>query len=572
MFSRRISSSLGLFCDTSGYLRSLTLLLACLTSVANAQSVNPQAQPPDTGSAQTTSHTSGSEACASCHAEIYNSYVKTVMARASGNAADGITTGCFEHKRSGVRYRVYQQDGKVWMTYERPGDSGVHGLVELLYFIGSGVKGSTALFSVEGFLFEAPIDWYSQERRWNMTPAYTEAREIPMNLPAYIDCLNCHTSGMQAPAAGTDSKFEGKPFQHGGITCQRCHGAGEGHLQGKGAIVNPAKLSPERRDAICMECHFEGTTAVMQSGKQLYRFQPGEKLSDYIHYFVLSEGQPQSSQGLSQTEALAMSMCKRSSGDKMWCGSCHDPHGEPAAAEKPAYYRAKCLNCHGETFAAKHHSDRPDCRECHMPALPSKDVAHTETTDHRILREPMRAPLSTAVTSSQLTVFPADQSALVSPRDLALAWEALAQRGIEGAQRKAEESLRRAVKQNPDDPALLAAQAYVEQQSGHAKEARDLYEAVLKLDPLDNDAATNLGILEAQSGNVSRAVELWQASFARVPNRSAVGMNLALAFCAAGQKDESQKYLRRVLEFNPDNSRAKAFLRNLEKSPSQCNP
>ena len=48
-------------------------------------------------SAQTkgTNPEKGSEACAGCHAEIYQSYQKTVMARASGMAKDGLITGEF---------------------------------------------------------------------------------------------------------------------------------------------------------------------------------------------------------------------------------------------------------------------------------------------------------------------------------------------------------------------------------------------------------------------------------------------------------------------------------------------
>src|SRR5271165_2090537 len=357
---------------------SIVFIVALLAVVTVAQSC----------SSQGAGAVPGNEACASCHAEIYNSYAKTVMAHASGPAGEGLISGDFLDKTSGVRYRVYTQDGRVWMSYERDSEKDFRGQRELLYFIGSGVKGRTYLFSTDGFLFEAPINWYSQEGKWNMTPAYTEAQSIPMNLPAYPSCLNCHTSGMKAPAPGTDSEFSGEPFAHAGITCERCHGAGRGHIEGKGAIVNPAKLTSERRDAICMECHFEGTAAVEQPGKHLYDFQPGERLSDYEHYFLLSGNQPQAAQAFSQFEALSLSACKRKSGDRMWCGSCHDPHAEPTAAEKPAYYRGKCLKCHGEAFAARHHADKPDCTSCHMPALPSKDVAHTEGTDHRILRYP----------------------------------------------------------------------------------------------------------------------------------------------------------------------------------------
>jgi tetratricopeptide (TPR) repeat protein len=531
----------------------------------------------------------GSEACASCHSEIYKSYSKTVMATASGMAFDGLITGEFEHKPSGVRYSVYQKDGRAWMSYERGDD--LRGQRELLYFIGSGVKGRSYLFSQQGFLFETPMNWYSQEHRWNMAPAYTEAKESPMNLPSLSSCLNCHTSGMLPPVAGTDNKFSDKSFQHSGITCQRCHGDGASHGAGctpgaggcvgssitqspivNPSIVNPAKLPAERRDAICMECHFEGTAAVEQPGKHLYQFQPGERLSDYVHYFLLNDDRAQKAQSISQFEALSLSLCKRKSGDKMWCGSCHDPHHEPSAAEKQAYYRGKCLSCHGEALGAKHHADKPDCVGCHMPALPSKDVAHTEGTDHRILRHPNGAQFEDQASSPRLVEFPGGDAGLASSRDLGLAWETLAQRGVPGASRKAEENLRQAVKESPDDAALLSALGFVEQEDGHEKEARELYERALKIDTLANDAATNLGAIEAQAGNLQRAVKLWQPAFERVPYQSAIGLNLAMAFCVAGQKEEARKYVLRVLEFNPDFGKARSLLVNLSQDSGQCKP
>jgi tetratricopeptide (TPR) repeat protein len=515
----------------------------------------------------------GSEACSSCHSQIYSSYSKTVMANASGLAGDGLITGEFKHKESGVFYRVYEQNDRAWMSYEREKDSEFRGQHELLYFIGSGVKGRSYLFSVQGFLFETPINWYSQEHRWNMTPAYTEARESPMNLPSYVDCLNCHTSGLQPPVEGTDNKFPGKPFLHGGITCERCHGTGEGHLEGKGQIVNPAKLAAERRDAICMECHFEGTVALEQPGKHLYQFQPGDRLSDYVHYFLLAGTPPSEKiQALSQVEALSLSVCKQKSGDKMWCVSCHDPHKEPSVAEKVAYYRGKCLNCHGEAFGAKHHPDKPDCTQCHMPSLPNEAVAHTQSTDHQILRYPKGLQLASAATEPRVLSFPESAIPLTTTRDFALVWESLAQRGIEGASLHAEQYLRMAAKERPDDPILLSALGFIEQDKGREKEARELYERALKLDPLSSDAATNLGTLEAQAGNLRRAVELWQGAFARVPYRSAIGMDLAMVFCAAGQKEEARRYVLRVLDFNPDFTKVKRLLTHLNADPVECTP
>lgn len=544
---------------------------------------------------KTATSTGGSEACSECHSEIYKSYSKTPMARSSGVASEGFIRGEFNDQASGVRYRVYKQDEHVWMGYERESEK-FRGQNELLYFLGSGRKGRRYLFSEQGFLFLTPILWYSREGRWGMTPGYVEAREIPMNLPALMGCMNCHSSGLQPPAPGTDDKFSGPPFLHGGVTCERCHGADVRHGDGKrgdanssivdsssggsssvdSTIVNPAKLPAERRDAICMECHFEGTVAVDQPGKHLYQFQAGERLSDYIHYFLLSGNQPETARALSPVEALSLSECRRRSGDKMWCGSCHDPHLEPPAEEKAAYYRGKCLSCHGEAFAAKHHPEKPDCAKCHMPTLPSSSVEHREETDHRILRYPNTLPLPRlqvrGTEGAPLVPFPQREASEATTRDFALAWEALSQRNVEGARQRADVYLRKAVKEREDDAVLLAALGFVEQKQGHDKEARQLYERALQIDPLANEAATDLGILEARSGNLRRAVELWQGAFRRAPYRSAIGLNLAMAFCAAGQKDVARTYVRRVLIFNPDYLKGKQLLAHLGEEGGECRP
>jgi hypothetical protein len=509
--------------------------------------------------------------CAECHADIVASYSRTIMARASAPATQDLVPGEFTHKPSGVHFRVYSEDGKAWMSYERPGDPVVRGKRELTYSIGSGVKGKTFLFSEEGFLFETPINWYSQSSRWNMAPAYTEARQIPMTLPALTDCLNCHTSGLNPPEYGTENLYTGKPFADGGITCERCHGPGAAHASdGKGPIVNPAKLSPERRDAVCMQCHLEGSVAIEQRGRHLYDFRPGENISDYIHYFILNDDTSDKPRATSQFEALSVSVCKQKSGDKMSCTTCHNPHLEPAASDKATYYRGKCLSCHGEAFGAKHHAERRDCASCHMPQLPSAAVAHTEATDHRILKRPTSMQLVSGDSTLRLTSFPLKVQASV--RDLALAWQTLAQRGIKGASENADRFLKQALTSEPDDPVILNSAAYVQQERGRFDEARQLYERALKLDPVSNDAATNLGVIEARDGHLARAVQLWQGAFQRAPHRSAIGMNLAMAFCAAGQTNEARRYVQEVLDFNPDLPNGKRLLRGLSVDPPSCQP
>jgi tetratricopeptide (TPR) repeat protein len=525
------------------------------------------------------------------------------MAHASGPAIDALTPAEFTHKESGVHYRIYSEDGKAWLSFDRPvpgqlspdqkddsqDHSNVQGKRELLYYIGSGRRGRSYLFETDGFLFESPVNWYANRRTWDMAPAYQSAHEIPLNLPAYTSCLHCHVSAMQPPMAGTENRYPQPPFTHGGISCERCHGSGAAHViasshsarsnyagaNSGGTIINPAKLSPARRDDICMQCHLEGKVAIERPGRHVYEFSPGDSLSDYIRYFVLVGSTGGGLGAVSQVEALAQSQCKKKSGDAMSCMSCHDPHRSVSAEERVSYYRAKCVACHGAAFAVKHHADHPDCTACHMPASLSTDVAHTEVTDHRISARPQIAAnlledAQDRPSVPRLVPFPPSQSQSVDSRDLALAWQSVAESGVPGAQRQAHDALAAAIKQSPDDPALLSAIAYGAQRRKATGEARELYQKALKIDPRLIDAEVNLGVIEAQQGHLPEALRLWQDAFERAPDRSSIGMNIARADCATGNFGAAKAAVSRLLEFNPDFGPARKVLRELEEQPPKC--
>ncbi len=496
------------------------------------------------------------------------------MAHASGPAIDNFTPADFVHQKSGVHFRIYADDRKAWLSFERPNDSSVRGKRQLLYAIGSGRRGRSYLFATDGFLFESPVNWYTNRHVWDMAPAYGDASQIPMNLPAFTSCLHCHFSGMQPPIQGTENRYPIPPFSYDGVSCERCHGPGAAHTKGA-AIVNPTKLDPERRDAICMQCHLEGNAAIERSGRHIYDFQPGQQLSDYISYFVFADDQHSHLGAVSQFEALAQSVCKKKSGAAMSCTNCHDPHYEPSAVERVSYYRQKCLACHSAKLGATHHANQPDCTVCHMPSSMSKDVAHTEVTDHRILRRPLISPqLLQAVNGESplphLVRFPDSQKTDEDVRDLALAWQSLVNGGMTAAAPEAEQLLHSAIEKSPDDPALLSALGFYAQKKGDLDHARELYAKALAADPTLIDAATNLGVIEANHGRLSEALKLWQDAFARAPSQSRIGMNIARAFCGAGQTNRARDYILRVLEFNPDLPEAKNLLRNLNESPAKC--
>src|SRR6185295_16741036 len=126
--------------------------------------------------------------------------------------------------------------------------------LEASFAIGSGNHARSYLHqSPSGELTELPVTWYTEEGRWGMSPGYDNAAPPDFTRLADDSCLFCHNGYPPGNAALAE-----------GIDCQRCHGPGSRHVElassGKaqkaeirGAIVNPALLTPKLQMEICMQ-------------------------------------------------------------------------------------------------------------------------------------------------------------------------------------------------------------------------------------------------------------------------------------------------------------------------------
>jgi hypothetical protein len=542
----------------------VTLLMVAAVAIAvqdraaNAQAGNEQRKPEYVGS----------QKCQSCHASIFKTYSSTMMGRTSGPAASALIPGSFVHKPSSMAYRVWTEGGKAYMSFERTDDPSVHGRQELEYYVGSGNHGRAYLYHVDGYLFQSPINYYSDPAHWDMSPGYQGVREMPFNHAVDRTCLFCHTSQVAPPVAGTENRYPQPPFAEHGVSCERCHGPGSLHVARQGSMFNPARSSPEARDAVCAQCHLEGDATVLKRGKDLYDFRPGERLTDYMSVFLVrSASTGQVPHASSHFESLATSKCKIKSGDNMSCLSCHDPHREPSAEQRVAYYRGKCLTCHvGAKYAERHHPEAKDCTSCHMPRMRSHDVGHAMLTDHRIPIRPIAADTETRPEARTIEAWGEQGD---DPRSRGLAYAQLAEVNPEYAG-EAVRLLQRAVKQGANDDEALTRLAFLYQRQGNVTGAEELYSKALAANPNQRVAAANLGVIFAQSGRLKDAVALWSRLFEYNPQLSEVGSNLAVAQCALGQKTEAQKCLAEVLHFNPDYRRARQLAAALERGDVPC--
>ena len=491
------------------------------------------------------------------------------MARSSGRAGNAEATErfdaiAFRDTAGAFAYTVGRQGVAYYLDYRGLGaKQTVQGRRNLEYFVGSGNAARSYLINTDGFLYEAPVAYYTTSHSWNAAPGYA-ANDYPyLTRPILPGCLQCHASGIQR-TPGTQNAYAAPPFREGGVACERCHGPGSDHITSGKPMINPAKLAAPERDSICEQCHLSGEIRVPRAGADDLSFRPGGRLADTVAVFVRS-GSAVQMKVTSHVEDLAQSACKRASGAKLWCGTCHDPHSVPAEVEKAAYFRGRCLSCHAVSDCRAAQSARQangdNCITCHMPRNPTMDVDHVVFTDHSIPRGKVAAASPAA--DADLVPFAGGDA---SARDLGLAYAMVGRREQNAVYLdRAFRLLQAAAAQGGADAEAIANLA--EFYRGRKDDARalPLYEQAWRMDPTQAPVAAALGAYQMQRGKLEEAIRFWNRALAINPAMVLVRANLATALERTGRADEAVAVMQKALEFNPAFQPARDFLERSAK-------
>ncbi len=502
--------------------------------------------------------------CAHCHQAIYDTYEKTSMAHGSGLATEGLLPGKLHDTASAIDYRVFAHADVAQMSFTRPASPGQPALAgqrRLELFVGSGHRGRTYLYNDDGLWYELPINFYTRRAAWGMAPAFDGASHMPAPLPVDPNCLHCHATGVQASLPDARNHFSAAPFTQAGIGCSACHGNPAQHLAsgGHGGIVNPGKLASAERDSACLQCHLEGDAVVYRQGKSLANFVPGQRLADTAVYFIRASQPGGGARATSQYEALLRSACKRASGDRLTCTSCHNPHADPAPAERVAFFRQRCLACHTSSAMVAHHPEQPDCAACHMPSRKTADISHEQVTDHDIEAHPLKTSARHQLRmEDEVELIPVGDST-AGERETGLAYAQLAQRGNRQAAAKALALLTALAPTHRSDVDVQVRLGYLQQVSGDLTSAASSYKAALQANPWEPTALANLAVLDAATGHLPEAVHLLERLIAADPAQTAAGLNLAFIDCRMHRTADARTLLERLTAVHPDDPQLQHF-------------
>ncbi len=394
----------------------------------------------------------GINTCKLCHQSIYNSFVKTGMGKSFDIATKQKSAGDYHisvvHDKIGDFYykAFWRNDSLRFLEYRLKGKDTIYKRQETVnYIIGSGQHTNSHIQSVNGYLNQMPMTFYTQKKQWDLPPGFEDGHNSRFMRKIGLECMSCHNSYPDF-VLGSENKYNAVEK---GIGCERCHGPGSIHVAQRQtgskidtanyidySIVNPAKLSIERQFDVCQRCHLQGNT-VLKDGKSFYDFKPGMVLSDYMTVFLPKYKNADDefimashADRLKQSQCFIKSMEKAKNShslkpyqNAMTCITCHNPHVSVKETNKEVFNDA-CRKCHGgetektkgteeigetkgtekkdkrgeikdslsvgsELFCSKKGVTKiSNCVSCHMPNSGSIDIPHVTVHDHYI-RKPL---------------------------------------------------------------------------------------------------------------------------------------------------------------------------------------
>ena len=527
--------------------------------------------------------------CRPCHTATYDAYNKTGMARSFSRAIDVPALKEFVHAPSRRTYRVVQdREGARMQRTEIGGDNLLERRID--FTIGSGIHSRTYVHRTgNGTLLELPVSWYSAEGgHWAMSPGYDRPDHSGFRREVTEACLFCHN--------GYPSEANGGLAQ--GIDCQRCHGPGEDHVRQGGPSLNPAKLSPDRRMEVCLQCHLESASrtlpdAVRRFGRSTFSYRPSEPLANWQLYFDFVRPADEDRITVNNSAyGLMRSRCFLNSGGRLTCTTCHDPHREESAANTTA-----CRQCH----TSAHTPSTTGCTGCHMAKRRTEDAVHVWMTDHFIRKQPPKdgAPLTERhdrQTGAVRLLYPSqlpdtsDQRlylAIAASRSsanvrvdapklaaaIAAASPAAPEPCVElgdayraaGDARAAIAAYRQALARGSQAGRVYVATGELLIQTGRTDEAIQLLESALREGARDVSIRNALGVLYAGRNRFPDALRLLEEALPLKPDEPLTWLNAGVAWQATGQKNRAEAAYREAIRLQPEFTRARQYLETLLK-------
>ena len=126
----------------------------------------------------------GMAQCITCHPNVYNSFMQTGMGKSWDQATMQKSSARFDEHAyvydsiKNFWYHPFWKDSSLCIReFRLDGNDTVYSRTELISFIvGSGQHTNSHIWQVNGFLYQAPLTFYTQKGIWDLPPGFDEGQ------------------------------------------------------------------------------------------------------------------------------------------------------------------------------------------------------------------------------------------------------------------------------------------------------------------------------------------------------------------------------------------------------------
>ncbi len=371
----------------SYYRRSLiTISFMGLSVLLLTQCIHKQTENDDPVLTSDIQNYAGSESCARCHKNIYDTHIHTAHYLTSRPAEGKYIKGNFEPGKNEFDYdsgRIVKMEKRDSGFYQVGYYEGSQRIIQRFdIVVGSGSKGQTYITRSQHQLYQLPVSYFTAADNWANSPLYP-TYPVLFNRPITSRCLECHSSFASVISApGIEPEEFGNKMIYG-VDCEKCHGPAAKHVAFQTEnpketkakfILNPATFSRQQNLDLCALCH--GGRLIKT--KPSFEFVSGNKLSDYFAVDTTAPNPDNIDVHGNQYALLRSSKCFKES-NTMTCNSCHSPHVNERG--NLSLFSQRCMSCHNtehnntcKLTASIGPSISLNCIDCHMPKKASRTI------------------------------------------------------------------------------------------------------------------------------------------------------------------------------------------------------